>query len=140
LLSLAFEKAPEINLLPSLSLFRRRSNGRGFRRQNNDNEGRRLISGAFSNARDNNNFKPHQSVERLLERYKLLAKEALSSGDRTLSENYLQHVDHFERIISQKKSNQNGNNSQVGNINKEQNNNLSTDSTINQGSVTKNEE
>ena len=121
-------------------MFRRRSNGRGFRRQNNDNEGRRLISGAFSNARDNNNFKPHQSVERLLERYKLLAKEALSSGDRTLSENYLQHVDHFERIISQKKSNQNGNNSQVGNINKEQNNNLSTDSTTNQGSITKNEE
>jgi len=121
-------------------MFRRRSNGRGFRRQNNDNEGRRLISGAFSNARDKNNFKPHQSVEKLLERYKLLAKEALSSGDRTLSENYLQHVDHFERIISQKKSNQNGNNSQVGNINKEQNNNLSTDSTTNQGSITKNKE
>ena len=121
-------------------MFRRRSNDRGFRRQNNDNEGRRLISGAFSNARGKNNFKPHQSVEKLLERYKLLAKEALSSGDRTLSENYLQHVDHFERIISQKKSNQNGNNSQVGNINKEQNNNLSTDSTTNQGSITKNEE
>ena len=121
-------------------MFRRRSNGRGFRRQNNDNEGRRLISGAFTNARGKNNFKPHQSVEKLLERYKLLAKEALSSGDRTLSENYLQHVDHFERIISQKKSNQNGNNSQVGNINKEQNNNLSTDSTTNQGSITKNDE
>ena len=121
-------------------MFRRRSNGRGFRRQNNDNEGRRLISGAFSNARGKNNFKPHQSVEKLLERYKLLAKEALSSGDRTLSENYLQHVDHFERIISQKKSNQNGHNSQVGNINKEQNNNLSTDSITNQGSITKNKE
>ena len=121
-------------------MFRRRSNGRGFRRQNNDNEGRGLISGAFSNARGKNNFKPHQSVEKLLERYKLLAKEALSSGDRTLSENYLQHVDHFERIISHKNSNQNGNNSQVGNINKEQNNNLSTVSTTNQGSITKNEE
>ena len=121
-------------------MFRRRSNGRGFRRQNNDNEGRRLISGAFSNARGKNNFKPHQSVEKLLERYKLLAKEALSSGDRTLSENYLQHVDHFERMVSHKNSNQNGNNLQVGNINKEQNNNLSTDSTTNQGSITKNEE
>ena len=121
-------------------MFRRRSNGRGFRRQNNDNEGRRLISGAFSNARDKNNFKPHQSVERLLERYKLLAKEALSLGDRILSENYLQHVDHFERMVSDKSSNQNGNNSQVGNINKEQNNNLSTDSTTNQGSITKNKE
>ena len=121
-------------------MFRRRSNGRGYRRQHNDNEGRRLISGAFSNHRGKNNFKSNQSVEKLLERYKLLAKEALSSGDRTLSENYLQHVDHFERIISQKKSNQNGNNSQVGNINKEQNNNLSTDSTTNQGSITKNKE
>ena len=121
-------------------MFRRRSNGRGYRRQHNDNEGRRLISGAFSNARGKNHFKSHQSVEKLLERYKLLAKEALSSGDRILSENYLQHVDHFERMVSDKKSNQNGNNLQVGNINKEQNNNLSTDSTTNQGSITKNEE
>ena len=122
-------------------IFRRRSNSRDFRRQSNNNENNKgLISGSFSNARGNNNFNSHLSVEKLLERYKLLAKEALSSGDRTLSENYLQHVDHFERIISQKKSNQNGNNSQVGNINKEQNNNLSTDRTTNQGSITKNEE
>ena len=121
-------------------MFRRRSNGRGFRRQNNDNEGRRLISGAFSNARGKNNFKPHQSVEKLLERYKILAKEALSSGDRILSENYLQHVDHFERMVSHKYSNKNGNNSQAGNINKEQNNISSTDRVTNQDSITKNKE
>jgi len=121
-------------------MFRRRSNGRGFRRQNNDNEGRRLISGAFSNARDKNNFKPHQSVEKLLERYKILAKEAISSGDRILSENYLQHVDHFERMVSHKYSNQNGNNLQVDNINKEKNNNLSTGTTTDQDSITKNKE
>ena len=121
-------------------MFRRRSNGRGFRRQNNDNDGRRLIVGSFSNARVNNNFKSYQSVEKLLERYKLLAKEALSSGDKILSENYLQHVDHFERMVSYKNSNQNGNNLQAGNINKEQNNSSSTDSTTNQGSITKNQE
>ena len=121
-------------------MFRRRSNGRGFRRHNNDNEGRRLISGAFSNPRGKNNFKSNQSVEKLLERYKLLAKEALSSGDKILSENYLQHADHFERIVSNKNSNQNGNNLQTGNINKEQNNNLSTDNTINQSSNAKSEE
>ena len=121
-------------------MFRRRSNGRGFRRQHNDNEGRRLISGAFSNHRGRNNFKSNQSVEKLLERYKLLAKEALSSGDKILSENYLQHVDHFERMVSYKNSNQNGNNLQAGNINKEQNNSSSTDSTTNQGSITKNQE
>ena len=121
-------------------MFRRRSNGRGYRRQHNDNEGRRLISGAFSNYRGRNNFKSNQSVEKLLERYKLLAKEALSSGDKVLSENYLQHVDHFERMVSNKNSNQNGNNLQAGNINKEQNNSSSTDSTTNQGSITKNQE
>ena len=121
-------------------MFRRRSNGRGFRRQNNDNEGRRLISGAFSNARDKNNFKPQQSVEKLLERYKILANEALSSGDKTLSENYLQHVDHFERIISHKNLNQNENNPQASNTIKEKNNNLSNNSEIDQDHITKNKE
>ena len=121
-------------------MFRRRSNGRDFRRQSNSNENNRLIAGSFSNARVKNNFQPHQSVEKLLERYKILAEEALSSGDRILSENYLQHVDHFERIISHKNSNQNENNSQVTNINKEQNNKLSTDSTTNQDSITKNKD
>ena len=121
-------------------MFRRRSNGRGFRRQNNNNENKRLGSGVFTSIRVKNNFKSNQSVEKLLERYKLLAKEALSSGDKILSENYLQHADHFERIVSNKNSNQNGNNLQTGNINKEQNNNLSTDNTINQSSNAKSEE
>ena len=121
-------------------MFRRRSNGRGFRRQNNDNEGRGLISGAFSNARGKNNFKPHQSAEKLLERYKLLAKEALTSGDRILSENYLQHADHFERIISNRNLNQNENSSQVANVDKEQNNNLSKNSSIDQDLASKNKE
>ena len=121
-------------------MFRRRSNGRGFRRQNNDNEGRRLISGAFSNYRGRNNFKSNQSVEKLLERYKLLAKEALSSGDKILSENFLQHADHFERIISHRNLNQNENSSQVANIIKEPNNNLPNNSEINQDHITKNKE
>ena len=120
--------------------FRRRSNGGDFRRRSNNHESNRLIPGSFASARGKNNFKPHQSVEKLLERYKILATEALSSGDKILSENYLQHVDHFERIISHKNSNQNENNSQVTNINKEQNKKLSTDSTTNQDSITKNQD
>ena len=120
--------------------FRRRSNGRDFRRRSNNNENKGLIPGSFSNARGKNNFKPHQSVEKLLERYKILAKEALSSGDKTLSENYLQHVDHFERIISHKNLNQNENNSQASNTIKEKNNNLSNNSEIDQDYITKNKE
>ena len=33
-------------------------------------------------------------------KYKQLAKDALSSGDPILSENYLQHADHFSRKLS----------------------------------------
>ena len=89
--------------------FRRRSNGRDFRRRSNNNESNRLVSGSFTRDRGKNNFKPQQSAEKLLESYKILAKEASSSGDKTLAENYLQHIDHFERIISHKNLNQNKN-------------------------------
>ena len=43
---------------------------------------------------------PH-NVERIIEKYKNLAKEALSSGDKILHESYLQHSDHFSRILSE---------------------------------------
>ena len=122
--------------------FRRRSNGRDFRRRSNDNDSNRLVSGSFTSVRGKNNFKPQQSAEKLLERYKVLAKEALSSGDKILSENYLQHVDHFERVISNKNLNKNENNSQVTNMIKKQDNNLSKDSAIDQDHdhITKNKE
>ena len=119
-------------------MYKHRSNGRHFRRQGGDNENLRLIPGSFSNGKSKNNFKPHQSVEKLLERYKILAQEALSSGDKTLSENYLQHVDHFERIVSLKNSNQNENRSQVANATKVQNKNLSSNSETNQDQISKN--
>ena len=118
-------------------MYKHRSNGRHFRRQGGDNENLRLIPGSFLNGKSNNNFKPHQSVEKLLERYKILAQEALSSGDKTLSENYLQHVDHFERIVSLKKSNQNENSSQVANVTKVEDKNLSSNSETNQDQISK---
>ena len=45
-------------------------------------------------------------AEKLLEKYNALAKEAKSSGDETSYENYLQHADHFARIIDNKNRNQ----------------------------------
>jgi len=119
-------------------IFRPRSNGRPYHRQGRDNENLRLIPDSFSNSKIKNNFKPHQSVEKLLERYKILAQEALSSGDKTLSENYLQHVDHFERIVSLKNSNQNENRSQVASVTKVQDKNLSSNSETNQNQISKN--
>ena len=119
-------------------MYKHRSNGRHFRRQGGDNENLRLIPGSFSNGKIKNNFKPRESAEKLLERYKILAKEALSSGDKILSESYLQHVDHFERIVSLKNSNQNENSSQVANATKVQNKNLSSNSETNQDQISKN--
>jgi len=46
------------------------------------------------------NPRNNQNASKLVEKYNNLAREALSSGDKILSENYLQHADHFSRILN----------------------------------------
>jgi len=87
--------------------FRRHSNGRSRQSRDNGDMKMRLRSDSFSNSQTRNRFGTSQSAEKLLEKYNTLAKEALSSGDKTLSENYFQHADHFMRIIENKNINQN---------------------------------
>ena len=82
--------------------FRYRSNGRGRQARGGTGDKNRLRPNAFSNGRQRNNFKSYQSAEKLVEKYNALAKEALSSGDRILSENYFQHADHYMRLIDKK--------------------------------------
>ena len=43
-------------------------------------------------------------MDQVLSKYLLLAKNALSSGDRIQAEYYYQHADHFSRIISSSES------------------------------------
>jgi len=93
--------------------FRHRSNGRSRQSRDNGDMKMRLRSDSFSNSQTRNRFGTSQSAEKLLEKYNTLAKEALSSGDKTLSENYLQHADHFMRIIKDKNINQKQNRVQV---------------------------
>ena len=56
----------------------------------------------------------NHNASKLIEKYSNLAREALSSGDKILSENYFQHADHFTRILNdqdlQKKNNLSNNN------------------------------
>ena len=88
---------------------RHRSNGRTHSHslRRNGGEPARMGSNSFSNQnRPRNNFRVPQNVEKLVEKYNALAKEALSAGDRTLSENYLQHADHFTRIMAERNVNQ----------------------------------
>ena len=83
--------------------FRRRVNGRNNRPHNNSQH--RIRTNQFSNGQPRNSFRPALSAEKSFEKYTSLAKEAMSSGDKTLSENYLQHADHFMRIIEDKNKN-----------------------------------
>ena len=85
--------------------FGRRTNGRNNMSRNNSQI--RLRSNSFSNEQIGNKFRPPLSAEKSLEKYSSLAKEAMSSGDKTLSENYLQHADHFMRIVEEKNRNRN---------------------------------
>ena len=93
--------------------FRRHSNGRGHQLRDNGDRQARLRSNSFSNSQTRNHFRTPQSAEKLFEKYNTLAKEALTSGDKTLSENYFQHADHFVRIIENKNINQKQNRVQV---------------------------
>mgnify|MGYP006146324299 CR=1 FL=1 len=84
--------------------FRRRPNGRSHSSRGPDHS-QRPRTNSFSNGQKRNSFRNIQNPEHLLEKYNTLAKEALSSGDKTLSENYLQHADHFIRMIEEKNKN-----------------------------------
>tara|TARA_Y100000741_G_scaffold330630_1_gene285355 strand:+ start:132 stop:512 length:381 start_codon:yes stop_codon:yes gene_type:complete len=83
---------------------------RGFRRNGNGHKS----SGNFSNGSSFKRRHPgknNQNAAKLIEKYNDLAREALSNGDKILSENYLQHSEHFSRIlISQENSRNNSEN------------------------------
>ena len=43
----------------------------------------------------------NHNASKLIEKYSNLAREALSGGDKILSENYFQHADHFTRVLTE---------------------------------------
>ena len=44
----------------------------------------------------------NHNAPKLIEKYSNLAREALSNGDKILSENYFQHAEHFIRVLDEK--------------------------------------
>ena len=108
--------------------FRRNRNGRGHSLHGNGGMQSRLRTNSFSSNPMRNNFRSTQSAEKLFEKYTSLAKEAMSSGDKTLSENYLQHADHFMRVIEDKNRSRNQNKVDLVVKQVEQNNNVQSDS------------
>ena len=81
----------------------RRSNFRRNDRNFKSNGDRPKYGSNFSS---NENFqrkipgRNNHNASKLIEKYNNLAREALSSGDKILSENYFQHADHFTRILN----------------------------------------
>ena len=82
----------------------------GFRRGTRGFKSNGDSSKFSSNFSNNENFKRkipgrnNHNAPKLIEKYNDLAREALSNGDKILSENYLQHADHFTRILNEKES------------------------------------
>ena len=85
----------------------RRNNFRRNDRNFKSNGDRQKFSNSFTN---NDSFKRkspgrnNHNAPKLIEKYNDMAREALSNGDKILSENYLQHADHFTRILNERES------------------------------------
>ena len=85
----------------------RRNNFRRNDRNFKSNGDRPKYGSNFSN---NDNFqrkipgRNNHNAPKLIEKYNNLAREALSSGDKILSENYFQHADHFTRILNEQEA------------------------------------
>ena len=81
---------------------------RGFRRNGNGHK----QNGDFGNGSSFKRRHPgknNQNASKLVEKYNDLAREALSNGDKILSENYLQHSEHFSRILISQENSRNSN-------------------------------
>ena len=73
---------------------------RNFKKRNGNGH---KLNGDFNNNSEFKRKNPgrnNQNAAKLIEKYNDLAREALSNGDKILSENYLQHSDHFARILN----------------------------------------
>ena len=100
----------------------RRNNFRRNDRNFKSNGERPKYGSNFSN---NENFqrkvpgRNNHNAPKLIEKYENLAREALSSGDKILSENYFQHADHFTRILNEQESYKKARYASTNEINKE---------------------
>ena len=85
----------------------RRNNFRRSDRGFKSNTDRSKYGSNFSKSENFQRKSPgrnNHNASKLIEKYSNLAREALSSGDKILSENYFQHADHFTRILNEQEN------------------------------------
>ena len=78
-----------------------RRNDRGFKNNNSDKTKFTNNLNGNENFSRKNGSRNNINAPKLFEKYSNLAREALSTGDKILSENYLQHADHFKRMMNE---------------------------------------
>ena len=84
--------------------FRPRPQRSGFRPRNNSGQnsnGHFQSNGNGNIGRNNGSMTNPFNVEKTVQKYQQLAKDALTTGDPVLHENYLQHAEHFNRRLSE---------------------------------------
>ena len=91
------------------------SGERNFRKRSINGHKNHNDFNTSSDFKHKNPGRNNQNAAKLVDKYNNLAREALSTGDKILSENYLQHADHFSRILSLQEINK-GNMDEKNNI------------------------
>ena len=84
--------------------FRSRSQKNNFRRRNksiNSNSSGGLINNGNISFNRNGSMNNFHTVEKTMQKFQQLAKDAQSNGDPVLAQNYLQHADHYLRRLNE---------------------------------------
>ena len=84
--------------------FRPRNQRSGFRPRSNNGQnsnGHFKSNGGGNINRNNGSMTNPFNVEKTAQKYQQLAKDAHTSGDPVLYENYLQHAEHFNRRLAE---------------------------------------
>ena len=116
----------------------RRNNFRRGERNFKSNNDRGKFGTNFSN---NENFqrkipgRNNHNASKLIDKYNNLAREALSIGDKIMSENYFQHADHFSRILSEQENFKRAKNSHKTSIENNQVTSINEDKKIEEDNV-----
>ena len=102
--------------------FRSRPQKNNFRRRNGahiNNSGSNFNNGNLNFSRNGSMTNPH-NVEKTVQKFQQLAKDAQSNGDPVMVENYLQHADHYSRRLAElnKKTSDNSKNEKEDSPNK----------------------
>lgn len=104
--------------------YQKRTGGRGGHSSRRRSRGRKPTNFSGRNIESNGpEVKIRGSASQIADKYLILARDAQSSGDPVMSENYLQHAEHYQRVISLMQLNKSKNSVSLNGVSKIENEN-----------------